>query len=280
MNLLLLLGGAMASSLDLTAPLPTLSFHGSPGSDGVMGDLSAPLPTLELTGNPVQHGIVSFDLEAPLPTLFFSGYYGQIGSFSGLNAPLPTLSLGGSGGTYIGAWGDLEAPLPTLLLAVSNGVDAAVQEYLLYAMNMKNGAVTQLPYAVDSMCELNGIVYASGPAGIMIFEGSDTNNGADIDARIAKSGINFSTNKLKVITDFFMRCRTQGSMKVTSSSNQVASSVTVGDGVDVLHGFKANLARGVRGSELGIAIENVDGCDFEIAEFEYIVDVSSGRRGK
>ena len=274
--------GEIASNVIGHMPIAFASFSAEllVGYGYTAGTIEDPVETIVLFGDPLNYVYTAGDITDPVETLVLSGLFlGMVGTPGTILDPVETLSVVGLG-AYIATSFSLTDPVETLLVAVANGVDATDQEFILFALNTINGAVTRLPYAVNSMCELDGIVYTAGPDGIMIFEGSNTNNGAAINARISKNGLNFGTSKLKVITDFFMRCRTQGSMKVTSSSNQVSDSVTTADEIDVLHGFKSNLARGVKGSELGIAIENVDGCDFEIPEFEFLVNVSASRRGR
>ena len=52
------------------------------------------------------------------------------------------------------------------------------------------------------------------------------------------------------------------------------------DNLNHLHGSKTDLPRGVKGRELGISIQNADGCDFEISELEFNVATSQNRRGR
>jgi len=258
-----------------------LTFNGPRGSYGYPGDLSDAPDTLQAVTGPVQYLFTSGSLIDSADTLYmFQAMRGQLGVMLNMSDAPDTLVFHGLGGSYIGSSFMLTDGPDTLYIAVANGIDAAAQEYILYAMNMKNGSVTKLPYAVDSLCELNGIIYAAGPQGIIIFEASDTNNGADINARIARGGMNFGSNMLKTITEFRMRCRTQGHMKITSSSGTESGSVTTEDEIDIVHGFKSDMPRGVNGQELGIAIENVDGCDFEITEFEHEINISKSRRGR
>ena len=259
----------------------TLVFSGPRGSYGYPGDMSDAPDTLQAAPTPQQALFTSWNLADSIDTLYsFETTHGQIGVMQGMSDAPDTLRFSGLGGSYIGSSFMLADAPDTLFISVANGIDAAAQEYILYAMNMKNGSVTKLPYAVDSLCELNGVLYAAGPQGIIIFEGASDNNGADISARISRSGLNFGSNMLKTISEFRMRCRTQGHMKITVWSGTASGSVTTEDEIDIVHGFKSDMPRGVNGQELGIAVENVGGCDFEVAEFEYEVDISAYRKGR
>lgn len=283
MNLLLLLGGATTVELGyaLTDPADTLIFNGPLGSYGVPGDLTDGYDSLEVFGAAAWFVFTAGSMADGADELFLNETtFGMLGTAGSMVDAADTLSLVAAGGAYVGASFALSDPADTLVFAVANGIDAAAQEYTLYALNLKNGSVTRLPYAADSFCELNGTLYAVGPVGIMVFEGSDLNNGAVINSRIAKGDMTFGTSKLKTITDFYMLCRTRGQVKVSVWSETSAGNVTTNDDFDVLHGFKSDLPRGVKGRQLGVAIENVDGADFKLHELEFEVDISEHRRGR
>jgi hypothetical protein len=173
--------------------------------------------------------------------------------------------------------------------------------YDLYAMNLSNKAVTRALDLVGSNksgpTELGdyvgglsfrksdgALLVARANTGVVTMTHADSDNqthvAADIDATITKGGIDFDDNMVKKFTDFYLHMKSDGNLSITITSESGSGTVTLTDGIDTMHGSKADLPRGVRGRNLQFSIANVDGADFEIAEIDMVVDASRSRRGR
>jgi hypothetical protein len=155
-----------------------------------------------------------------------------------------------------------------------------------YAINLMTAAVTKFSTVCNSFAGLGGVLIAGHSKGVCEVDDPGENDfdgevfEANIAATITKSGIDFDDNHIKKITDMFLHMLSDGNLSIQVASESGNGTVTLTDGIDTLHGSKADLPRGVKGRNLSFTISNLLGVYFEIHEIDIETEVSQIRRGR
>ena len=144
----------------------------------------------------------------------------------------------------------------------------------LYAFNLANSAVTRFLPGADAVADLDGTTYVANLAGVWSHAG-ESDDGTPIAALFSKSGINFNSNMIMRFTSVYFHMRSSGNLSIIVSGTTGTGTVALYDNISTMHGSRAKLPRGVQGRNLTATVLNNDGAFFEIAEADFITEVTS-----
>lgn len=146
---------------------------------------------------------------------------------------------------------------------------------LLY--NTKNLAVTQIRnFAFKGLCAIGDEACAVNEEGIYCLYASQTDNGIKINSRFVFGPTDFGSSSPKRVRVIEIGCRCSGKLKVTVSDEEGRSFIKAGETNTHLYIPEEMIIygdRNVRGRYLTFAIENDEGCNFEILNINVILTI-------
>ncbi len=164
----------------------------------------------------------------------------------------------------------------------------------VYAMNLSSGAITRFEngdyHNSRGLASFEGtLIGCNNTQGLFAYNHPSDENATedfsgvsaqDIEMTLTKNGISFGDGFAYKITDLYMHLKSAVSYQVVVTSETGTCTVTTTDAIMQWHGSKTDLARGVRGRDVDVTINSVDGEYLAIKEMEFITDISPARRGR
>lgn len=170
----------------------------------------------------------------------------------------------------------LEGQLPALdgrmyMSVVENTTNIA------YVMNKSTGGVTRYPdYDYTFAVRWQGKEYLASPAGLFAFD-QEEDTPVAIPARFTLPPSDYGETGEKRVPRVYLQGELAGQMRAGIAYDdgiERSSRVEGSAGVDK---WRAKLPRGLKGHHFAVAVENVDGADFEIEQVDALVQVT-GRK--
>ena len=256
-------------SVDAVVPPLTLSANVLVGQ---LVTVEAEVPPLALstrTGAVVTGGVPSLSLSADL----------AVGSVMRVDAQMPELRLVSSitvenKMTVTGQvpelralYGIIKGNVPELrLVARFNAEESVVTA--LYAVNMKNGGITEYTnFAFDFFGMLGSQYVGANGSGLYLLDGAD-DDGSPIAAKLEIPPRDFGTTKLKTLPYVYMEASSAAGLKVTSTADETTSVAAMTQTIG--RNRRAKLARGVKGVQWAVTVENTNGEKFAIDSIDLV----------
>lgn len=254
----------------------------STGITGMYGELTGTLGE-RLTGE--LYGGALFDGSMAALSGDLSGTSGAVAILDGAFAAL-TGDLAGN----LEAFGTLDGDLPTLesLWGVLSGdlpgltgeyvqASLSVSEYVAWVVNLKNNAITRYPaWQFDFLVRFRDENYFVRSDGIYrVDTGFDIDQPIDAGFTLPENDMGVET--MKISPRLYLQGSIDGQFSVQTtadSQNPVISLSQIAPGV----GYKrCKLPRGIKGTHLEFAVDNIAGADFEIEQVDALV-ADTGRK--
>lgn len=259
-------------TIDTTLPVPAASIIGLPGNVGV---ISASVPNLVSSVDATAGYIASIGAAIPSVASKLSGNTGSVGTVATTLPAVHAKLLAG-----LGAVGTISAAVPKVIAAISVLAQATTQQLVMVVGTHTNMVSTYENYSFNSFCEIDGVYYAVGEAGLCVIDSGDLDYSAlPISAGLSTGLMQLGEPHLKRIYDAYMTLRTAGDLTFT---------ISVDEGVPVIltmnaHQFATFIQRrvvipkGLVGKSWKFEINNVDGTDFDFGHLGLNVEVSARR---
>lgn len=142
-------------------------------------------------------------------------------------------------------------------------------------MNLMNQAIsTYSNYNFNSIACFNGTYLGATDTGIYPLSG-DTDNGADIDAKIKTGSMDFGDTIIKYARDVWITFRSNGNLTLVifvdeDTTTTIQKQTTIVS--DSIIEERLKLPRGLRGRFYTVELKNFSGADFDIDSFNLLVE--------
>lgn len=271
--------------LAITTKMATVEFH-QPGSVGQLY-IEARIPRLVLTGGSAVSG--QLNIIAKLPTISLSsvespfGYLnvkpkparvaltGYIPSVGVLNIKTKPARVNLTG--YVPAVGSLN--IKTVMPRLQLWYLVYTSETRAIVLNTETMSVVEYDnFPFTSFAEYEGKIYAAGPDGLYVLEGTD-DDGTKINALGVPGLLDFGTTNLKRVDDVIMDFEGPG-MKITAfddGENTVGTRTVVSSLKSGVHTERWKPGRGAKSRAWGFKFENVNGGELSLKDIEARLDI-------
>jgi hypothetical protein len=187
---------------------------------------------------------------------------------------------GQSSQSILGIYGmDLQSDMRALSLYLANIDDLPDlhEDGVVWVVNMDTGASSQYEqYGFNSFFTRDGVHYGVTDDGIYKLEGDD-DAGQPIDALAALPRSNLGDGYLKNVPNFYVGVASTGKLILKAVADGQEYLYEARSSSEELSTHRIDLGRGLEGTFWQFTLMNQDGCDFEIADIEFVPVVRKRR---
>jgi hypothetical protein len=187
---------------------------------------------------------------------------------------------GQSSQSMIGVYGmDIQSDMSVLSLYLANVDDLPDlhENGVIWVVNLDTGASSQYEqYGFNSFFTRDGIHYGVADDGIYKLEGDD-DNGQPIESMAALPRSNLGDGYLKNVPNFYVGVSSTGRMILKAVADGQEYLYEARSSSEELKTHRIDLGRGLEGTFWQFTLMNQEGCDFEIADIEFVPVVRKRR---
>ena len=148
---------------------------------------------------------------------------------------------------------------------------------VVWVVNMDTGASSQYEqYGFNSFFTRNGVHYGVADDGIYKLEGDD-DNGQPIESLAALPRSNLGDGYLKNVPNFYVGAASTGKLILKAVADGQEYLYEARSSSEELKTHRIDLGRGLEGTFWQFTLINQDGCDFKIADIEFVPVVRKRR---
>lgn len=187
---------------------------------------------------------------------------------------------GQSSQSIVGVFGmDIQSDMSALSLYLANVDDLPDlhEDGVAWVVNMDTGASSQYEqYGFNSFFTRDGIHYGVTDDGIYKLEGDD-DAGQPIESLAALPRSNLGDGYLKNVPNFYVGVASTGKLILKAVADGQEYLYEARSSSEELSTHRIDLGRGLEGTFWQFTLMNQDGCDFEIADIEFVPVVRKRR---